>query len=310
MDPRLQPNAASNDPRTQVRQAHLMLTGRLPSFGDQAIKLVEAACAQKSAEALLHHAARAARGHGRPQNLDDAFAFVTQAAALGDTRAKGQLVALENELDRDAWLAPVALQQHQAAPRVFTAENFLSKPVCNWLMKQARKNLKRATVQLAAKKGAAEIDGARSNSVAGSHQLQPDLVMQLVNLKIAAAIGLPLPNQEATNILHDGRNEQYAPHFDFLTEAEEAGFAHELRTIGQRVATVLVYLNDGYEGGETDFPKLGWRFKGKTGDALIFWNLSAEGAREMNSLHAGLPVTKGEKWLLSKWVRQRPVPLI
>ena len=49
--------------------------------------------------------------------------------------------------------------------------------------------------------------------------------------------------------------------------------------------------------------------KGKLGDALIFWNLNQQGEREMDSLHAGLPVTKGEKWLLSKWVRQRPVPL-
>jgi len=299
-----------SDPRTQVRQAHLMLTGKASSFGDQAIKLVEAACAQKSAEALLYHAALAARGHGRPQNLDDAFRYVAEAAALGDTRAKGQLMALGNTFDRGAWFGPVQMQQHHAAPRVFTMENFLPKPVCIWLIKQARKNLQRAPVQLAAQAGAFAVEDSRSNTVAGSHPLQPDLVMQLVNLKIAAAINLPLPQQEATNILHYGRGEQYLPHFDFFTEAEETGFARELRTIGQRVATVLVYLNDGYEGGETDFPKLDWRFKGKTGDALIFWNLSAEGAREMNSLHAGMPVTKGEKWLLSKWVRQRPVPLI
>jgi len=311
MDPRLlKPNAAPNDPRTQVRQAHMMLTGKLPSFGDQAIKLVEAACAQKSAEALLYHAALAARGHGRPQNFEDAFAYVKEAAALGDTRAKGQLMALDNRLDRDAWFAPVELRQHHAAPRVFTIESFLSKPVCAWLMKQAKKNLQPAPVQLAARGGAFAVEGSRSNTVAGSHALQPDLVMQLVNLRIAAAIGVPLAQQEPTNILHYARGEQYVPHFDFFTEAEEAGFAHELRTIGQRICTVLVYLNDGYEGGETDFPRLDWRFKGKPGDALIFWNLSADGQRELMSLHAGLPVTKGEKWLLSKWVRQRPVPLI
>lgn len=310
MDPRLlKPAAPASDPRTQVRQAHLMLTGKLPSFGNEAIKLVEAACAQKSAEALLYHAALAARGHGRGQNLEDALRYVQEAAALGDTRARGQLAALDNKIDQAAWFAPVELQQHHAAPRVFTAEGFLSKPVCAWMMKQARKNLQRATVQLAAQQGAAAVDGARSNSVAGSHPLQPDLVMQLVNQKIAATINVPVAHQETTNVLHYARGEQYIPHFDFFTEAEEAGFAHELRTIGQRVCTMLVYLNDGYEGGETDFPRLNWRFKGKTGDALIFWNLSAEGQRELLSLHAGLPVTKGEKWLLSKWVRQRPVPL-
>jgi prolyl 4-hydroxylase len=299
-----------SDPRTQVRQAHLMLTGRAPSFGDQAIKLVQAACAQRSAEALLYHAALAARGHGRPQNFEDAFNYVAEAAALGDTRAKGQLTALGGKLDLEPWFAPVQLQQHHAAPRVFTAENFLPKPACAWLIKQARKNLQRAPVQVGDQGGAFAIHSGRSNSVAGSNALQPDLVMQLTSLRIAAAIGVPLAQQEPTNILHYARGQQYGHHFDFFTEAEEAGFAHELRTVGQRIVTVLVYLNDDYEGGETDFPRLNWRFRGKPGDALIFWNLSANGQRELRSFHAGLPVTKGEKWLLSKWVRQRPVPLI
>ncbi|MBK8543139.1 MAG: 2OG-Fe(II) oxygenase [Caulobacteraceae bacterium] len=154
------------------------------------------------------------------------------------------------------------------------------------------------------------LDNSRSNSVAGSSHLQPDLVVQLVNMRIASAIGLPLAHQEPTNFLNYKRGQEYTDHYDFFRSEEEAGFAHELRTIGQRVATVLVYLNDGYEGGETAFPRLDWSFKGKLGDALIFWNLDVAGEREMNSLHAGRPVTKGEKWLLSKWVRQRPVPLI
>jgi hypothetical protein len=73
---------------------------------------------------------------------------------------------------------------------------------------------------------------------------------------------------------------------------------------------VLVYLNDDYEGGETEFPRLGLRYKGKTGDALVFWNVSQTGELERDSVHAGLPVTSGQKWLLSKWVRQKAYPLI
>jgi prolyl 4-hydroxylase len=304
-------DAASGNPRARLRLAHLIFTGRAkPSAPDEPLRLVEAACAQKSADALLYHAALAARGHARPQSLDDAFRYVEEAAALGDTRAKGQLMALGKGFDRAGWFAPVQMAQHHAAPRVFTIERFLPKPVCAWLVKQARGNLQRAPVQLASRGGAFAVDDARSNSVAGSHQLQPDLVMQLANLRIAAAIGVPLAHQEPTNILHYARGERYADHYDFITEAEEQGFAHELRTSGQRIVTFLVYLNDGYEGGETAFPRLDWRFKGKTGDALVFWNLSVQGEREPDSLHAGSPVTKGEKWLLSKWVRQRSVPLI
>lgn len=152
----------------------------------------------------------------------------------------------------------------------------------------------RAPVQRADDNAAFLFDNSRSNSVAGSSHLQPDLVVQLVNMRIASAIGLPLAHQEPTNFLNYKRGEEYTDQYDFFRSEEEAGFAHELRTIGQRVATVLVYLNDGYEGGETAFPRLDWSFKGKLGDALIFWNLDVAGEREMNSLHAGRPVTKGE----------------
>jgi hypothetical protein len=303
--------AGKGDPRSQLRLAHLMLTGRArESLPGEALSWVEQACALKHGDALLYMAALAARGHGRRQDLDAAVRLVGDAAAMGDTRAKGQLRALGEPFDQSAWLAAGESVQHHAAPRVFTIRNFLTKAACDWLIKASRKNLARAPVQTASGGGAFEVDGARSNSVAGTSALQPDLVIQMANLKIAATLGLPLAHQEPTNILHYARGERYAPHFDFISEHEEAGFARELRTIGQRVATFLVYLNDGYEGGETDFPRLGWRFRGDVGDALVFWNLSASGERELMSLHEGMAVTKGEKWLLSKWVRQRAVPLI
>ena len=57
-------------------------------------------------------------------------------------------------------------------------------------------------------------------------------------------------------------------------------------------------------------PALGWRFKGRTGDALFFWNVDLSGAVEPKLLHAGLPPTRGEKWLFSQWVREKQVPLI
>lgn len=305
--------AHSGDPRAQLRLAHLILTGRAPSAApNEALALVQKACALRHGDAFLYHAALAARGHGRSQSLDDAFALVAEAAAMGDTRAKGQLHALggKDQFDSAAWFAPAQAVQHFAAPRLFTIEGFLPKPVCDWLMKQAKKNLQRAPVQHAAQGGAFVVDEARSNSVAGTSHLQPDLVVQLTNLKIAAATGLPLAHQEPTNVLHYARGEQYKPHFDFITPGEQGGFARELQTIGQRVATFLVYLNEGYEGGETAFPRLGWSFKGRPGDALLFWNLSAAGEGERDSLHTGSPVTRGEKWLLSKWIRQKPVPLI
>ena len=79
----------------------------------------------------------------------------------------------------------------------------------------------------------------------------------------------------------------------------------ELRR-GQRIVTFLLYLNEGFAGGETDFPDAGLRFKGKTGDAIFWANVDALGQPEPLTRHAGLPPTSGEKWILSQWIRGRP----
>jgi len=74
---------------------------------------------------------------------------------------------------------------------------------------------------------------------------------------------------------------------------------------GQRTRTLLVYLNTGYDGGETHFVTAGMKLKGNVGDAVLFHNCDATGAPDKSSLHAGLSVTSGQKWLLSKWYREK-----
>lgn len=304
--------AEAGDPRAQFQLARIKLIGRdAPYAPDEAMRLVNAACAKKYPQGLLFHATLAALGMGRPQSFTDAIGLVAEAAATGDARSKGQLAALGGiqGFKPDEWFAPAATQQHFDAPRIYTVQNFLPKAACAWLAKQAGKGLIPARIKHPVT-GVPMVDPIRSNSGAGFSNIESDLVVQMTCLRIAAAIGVPWTQQEPTNVLHYARGQQYRPHFDFVTAEDEQTFARELRQLGQRICTVLVYLNDDYEGGETEFPRLNWRYKGKTGDALIFWNMSAQGERERNSFHAGLPITKGEKWLLSKWVREKPYPLI
>ena len=77
----------------------------------------------------------------------------------------------------------------------------------------------------------------------------------------------------------------------------------------QRVATFLVALNADYEGGETAFPRLGIEWRGALGEALHFRNVDAAGAPSVIMWHAGAPVRKGRKFLLSKWIRATPLDL-
>ena len=81
------------------------------------------------------------------------------------------------------------------------------------------------------------------------------------------------------------------------------------RLQNQRSWTFLVYLNDECDGGETRFLASGLEFKGRRGDALVFSNVDTSGNPDPASEHAGLPVSKGTKWLLSRWIRAKPIDL-
>jgi prolyl 4-hydroxylase len=275
---------------------------------EEAMRLLSAACDKGDPAALRLHATLAARGVGRPPDLSEAVALLARAAALGDGVAQGQLHALGGGVDA-GWFTPARLVQHHTAPRIFTIEAFIQPEACAWFIEYARRRPEPSTVRDGAT-GLDVLSSGRSATTAGSSALEPDLVLQLAKLRIAETIQTHVAHQEPTTILRYEPGQEYLAHYDLIRPQEEAAAEEELRTLGQRIATVLVYLNEGYEGGETYFPHLDWGFKGKTGDALIFWNMSATGERERLSLHAGLPVKAGEKWLLSQWVRAKPVPLI
>lgn len=308
----LRTQAAQGDAQARVQLAFMLLTGNgVERSIPAALELVQAACAQGSANAMVLHAALAARGIGRAKSLDDAYRFIKQAADLGHKYSQAQLPILgENGFDRETWSKPVELQQLADAPRVFAVDGFLGKPVCDWLIKAAAQKLQPCTIFTG--DGGVVRDPARSSTAAGFHLVEGDLIQQLVCRRIAIATGMPLTHHERMNVLHYEPGQEYKPHYDFIRpdEPEAQGYAGELALMGQRAVTVLVYLNDGYAGGETVFPRLKLSFKGKTGDALIFWNVSQTGQLERDSLHAGSPVTSGEKWLLSQWIREKPHPLI
>lgn len=123
---------------------------------------------------------------------------------------------------------------------------------------------------------------------------EEDLVINALNRRIAAATGTAYECGEPLHVLRYAPGQEYKPHVDAL-----AGVAN------QRSRTALVYLNGGYEGGETVFTELGIAAKGEPGDCLVFDNVDAECRGDMRTRHAGRPVTKGVKWLATRWIRER-----
>ncbi len=148
---------------------------------------------------------------------------------------------------------------------------------------------------------------ARSNGSTEFHLIESDVVMALVRARIARATGVATANFEELSVLHYETGQEFVRHVDFL-DPENPAHATVIAERGQRVATFLIYLNDGFEGGETEFPRLDLRFKGGKGDAILFWNADADGEPDRMTLHAGLAPTRGRKWLLSQFLRDRPWP--
>lgn len=121
-----------------------------------------------------------------------------------------------------------------------------------------------------------------------------DLVIHALNWRIAAATGTCYEAGEPLHVLRYTPGQEFRPHLDAI-----AGETN------QRMWTAIVYLNAGFGGGETDFPELGIRTIGGKGDALVFRNALPTGDADARARHAGLPVTRGEKWVASRWIRQR-----
>lgn len=260
---------------------------------------LRARAAAGDAEATAFTAVLAGLGAWEPQDWQVALQRLRAAADLGSASARDQLACLG---DLAFWLAPAARRRLHPELRISEAADFLPPAACAWLIGRARDRLAPARVFDAA--GAAQADAGRTNSAFEFGFRDLDLVVLAVRQRIAASAGVPTGALEPVQVLHYDPGQVFDRHYDFLDPAIP-GHAEEIARAGQRIATVLVYLNDDYAGGATDFPLARLSYKGKAGDALLFANLDAAGAPERRTLHAGTAPETGEKWLLSQWIRDR-----
>jgi len=255
------------------------------------------------AEAMAFTAVLAGMGIGEPQSWSEAMARLRWAADLGSASAQGQLAAFLGIDDVAAWMAPQERERLLRDPRISAARGFLTPGLCDWLIGRARGRVTPALVY-DPKSGGPRREDARSNSAFEFQFADVDLVVAAVRARIAELVGVPQGALEPIQVLHYAPGQTFERHHDFL-DVTVPGYAAEVARSGQRIATFLTYLNDGYAGGETDFPLLGLSFKGAPGDALMFANVDLAGAPDSRTLHAGLPPASGEKWLLSQWIRNR-----
>lgn len=209
--------------------------------------------------------------------------------------------------EKDPWVECVAWK-----PRVFIYHNFLTDAESRHIVHTAAPQMKRSTV--VGEGGKSVEDQIRTSYGTFIRRLQDD-VMAAVEQRLADWTQLPAVHQEDLQVLRYDIGQKYGAHYDSLIDESP------------RIATVLLYLNDVEEGGETAFPhdsewrtpEIGQRmgpfsacaqghvaFKPRRNDALLFYSLSPDGSQDPASLHTGCPVVKGIKWTATKWIHTKP----
>jgi prolyl 4-hydroxylase len=282
-----------------LRQLAISLLSDEPVEAQSGVNMIRAAADKGDAEAA-HVCANLAAGD---IELSDREAVARQcleaAAERGSELARAQLDFLEKSPPNVDVSLPKPREVF-ASPRISVIEGFASPAECDWIIARARPHLHRALVYNPAD-GGSFTQGARTNSSIEFGIARADVVIMGLRLRVQTVTGIR--RLELSSVLHYLPGQEFKPHFDFLDTAVP-GYARDVERSGQRVATFLIYLNDDYEGGETEFTKLDWRYKGRKGDALFFWNVSADDEPDLSTMHAGVPTTKGEKWLFSQWLRR------
>ncbi len=311
---------ATGNADAAVALAKRLLVGdRAPFLPQEAVRFLGQAVAAGSAEAALRLAALAALGAHVAQSWNDALAMLVVAAERGSTDAQGQLRALAgvrsdeaaadwrslaSRVDLPFWLTPPEGETLHARPLVRRFPQLATEAVCEWLKRRAEGRLRRALIY-DPNQGGDVVDHMRSNTIAGFSLADIDLVQIALQHRMSAACGVPVRNAEGPTILHYAVGEQITDHYDFIN-VRTAGYADHIERHGERIITFLLYLNDDYGGGETDFAKLGVRHKGQRGGGLFFTNALPTGGPDFRMVHAGLPPTRGEKWIVSQFFRSQP----
>jgi len=188
-----------------------------------------------------------------------------------------------------------------AQPDVVLITNFLSNDECEALIQLSSSTLTPSSVVNLEAGGRMSHDGRTSEGMA--FKLSETEVIKAIESRISELINFPIENGEGIQVLHYQIGAEYRPHYDYFPESQ-LGSKEFLEQGGQRVATLIMYLNDVDAGGETVFPELNLSVSPKKGSALYFSYTNSLGQLDEKTLHGGAPVVKGEKWIATKWIRK------
>lgn len=317
--------------KTQLGK-RLLVGDRAPHLQrDGALMLLDAAQSGHT-EAIAVMAILQCLGVQQRQSWQDALNTLTHAAKLGWVPARDQLLFLTaldlpgdpqqyvdnndaafwtdvaKSIDVNQWLQTPKGTVLCDSPLVVSFPDFLSPKLCRMFMVLSGMRLRAAFDPDPAKMRNTNAE-VSTYGIAQFGLMDNDFMHFLVQERMGKACGIPRSHMEGGSVLLYRPGETFSAHVDYYDPQQLAG-RREIEENGQRSLTFLVYLNDDYEGGETEFPELGIKHKGKAGEALYIVNADRNGKGDPRTRHAGLPTQSGNKWVLSQYFRDRPLPFL
>lgn len=187
-------------------------------------------------------------------------------------------------------------------PRIILFGNVLSKDECEQFIELSKPKLNKSTT-VDNLTGGTQVHKNRT-SYGTFFQLNETSFIESIDRRVSELMQLPIANGEGLQILNYQIGGEYKPHHDYFPPQEIGSKVHVARG-GQRIATLILYLNNVEEGGETIFPEINLKVTPKQGNAIYFAYTNSKSQVDPLTLHGGCPVLRGEKWIATKWMRQK-----
>lgn len=185
--------------------------------------------------------------------------------------------------------------------QMYVLHNLLSEKICEQLIMRSKRFFTPSRV--IGGQYAQEISG-RTSSTALIRDIAPGVETR-IKAAICELMGIDVLYCEPLQIQHYEAGQEYRIHADWFDSKHE-GYAENVKDQGQRTWTCLIYLNGDFQGGETHFPDVKLKVKPETGKACVWNNLTLTGEENRKTYHAGMPVSNGNKYILTAWFRARP----
>ena len=179
-------------------------------------------------------------------------------------------------------------------PLVVVLGSVLDEEECEALIELSKERLERSKIG-----STREVSDIRTSRGTFLTDVKDEVVLR-VEKRISTMIGIPVEHGEGLHILKYEPGQEYKEHFDYFASTSKAAS-------NNRIATVVLYLNDVEEGGQTYFPKLNLSVFPKKGMAVYFEYFYNDQQLNELTLHGGAPVVQGEKWIATQWIRRKKI---